>query len=246
MAFTPGQVLTAAEMNALEAATLPTGAITMYGASSAPTGYLLCDGTAVNRTTYAALFTAIGTSYGVGNGTTTFNVPNLKGRVPVGLDSGDASFDALGETGGAKTHTLTSSEMPSHTHTGPSHTHTGPSHTHSGPSHTHAGGSHTHAMQHIHIVASRSVNGGTPSGSGNTFLLASGGSYALTGTSDQDPESTSTSGVFNTGAGGTGDTGASGTGDTGASGTGNTGSAGSGSAHNNLQPYITLNFIIKT
>ena len=89
----------------------------MYGGSTAPTGYLLCDGSAVSRTTYADLYTAIGTTYGVGDGSTTFNVPNVKGKVPVGRDNGDTSFDTLGETGGEKTHTLTIAEMPSHTHT---------------------------------------------------------------------------------------------------------------------------------
>ena len=106
MAFTPGQVLTAAQMNALEGATIPTGGVTMYGAGSAPSGWLLCDGTAVSRTTYAALFAVISTTYGVGNGSTTFNLPNLKGKVPVGLDSADTAFDVLGETSGSKTHTL--------------------------------------------------------------------------------------------------------------------------------------------
>ena len=90
----------------------------MFGGSTAPTGYLMCDGSAVSRTTYADLFKAIGTTYGTGDGSTTFNVPNLKGKVPVGRDSGDTSFDTLGETGGAKTVTLTSAQsgLPSHTH----------------------------------------------------------------------------------------------------------------------------------
>jgi microcystin-dependent protein len=69
---------------------------------SAPAGWLLCDGAAISRTTYAALFTAIGTKYGVGDGSTTFNVPNLKGKVPIGLDSTDSDFDDRGKTGGEK------------------------------------------------------------------------------------------------------------------------------------------------
>ena len=94
----------------------PAGSISMYAGSTAPTGYLLCDGSAVSRTTYADLFTAIGTTYGAGDGSTTFNVPNVKGRVAVGYNSADTSFDALGETGGEKAHTLTVAEMPSHNH----------------------------------------------------------------------------------------------------------------------------------
>jgi microcystin-dependent protein len=83
----------------------PAGMVTQYAGATAPAGWLLCDGSAVSRTTYAALFAALGTSYGAGNGSTTFNVPNLKGRVPVGLDSSQTEFDTRGESGGAKTHT---------------------------------------------------------------------------------------------------------------------------------------------
>ena len=63
----------------------PAGTIVMYGGSSAPSGYLLADGSAVSRTTYADLFTAISTTYGVGDGSTTFNVPDLKSSFPIGL-----------------------------------------------------------------------------------------------------------------------------------------------------------------
>jgi microcystin-dependent protein len=70
------------------------------------------------------LFASIGTNYGAGNGTTTFNLPDLRGRVSVGRDSAQTEFDTLGETGGAKTHTLTTAEMPSHTHVQNPHTHT--------------------------------------------------------------------------------------------------------------------------
>ena len=94
-----------------------TGFISMYAGSTAPTGWLMCDGSAVSRTTYADLYAVIGTTYGAGNGSTTFNVPDLRGRVPVGYKSSDTAFDTLGETGGEKTHTLTTTEMPSHTHT---------------------------------------------------------------------------------------------------------------------------------
>lgn len=91
---------------------LPIGSIKLYAGNTIPDGYLFCDGQAVSRTTYADLFTVIGTTYGSGDGSTTFNLPNLKGRVAVGLDGGDTDFDTLGLTGGSKylqahSHTVT-------------------------------------------------------------------------------------------------------------------------------------------
>ena len=148
---------------------IPAGSITMYGGSTAPTGYLLCDGSAVSRTTYADLFTAIGTTYGTGDGSTTFNVPNVKGKVPVGRDSGDTSFDTLGETGGEKSHTLTVTEMPSHNHSLPN------------------------------------------------YYFTADGAYNVSGSNG-----------------------------TGTAGGAVTGYTGGGGAHNNLQPYIVFNYIIKT
>lgn len=96
--------------------TLPIGAIMPFGSDTIPENWLLCDGSAVSRTTYQDLFNTIGTTYGTGDGFTTFNLPNLKGKIPVGKDSNDTAFDTLGETGGEKTHTLTVQEMPSHNH----------------------------------------------------------------------------------------------------------------------------------
>jgi len=92
---------------------LPTGAIVQYAGSSAPTGYLLCNGAAVSRTTYASLYTVIGTTYGTGDGSTTFNLPNLKDKFVLGKGS---TYATLAATGGAATHTLTTSEMPTHLH----------------------------------------------------------------------------------------------------------------------------------
>lgn len=100
----------------------PIGVMQAYGGAAAPTNWLLCDGTAVSRTTYAKLFTALSTAYGVGNGTTTFNLPDLRGRVPMGVDgaaarvtaasTNGANADTLGGVGGAETHTLTAGQLP--------------------------------------------------------------------------------------------------------------------------------------
>ena len=102
----------------------PAGSIMMYAATSAPTGYLLCDGSNVNRTTYSVLFAAIGTNYGVGDGSDTFGLPNLEGRFPIGYDG---STYNLNGTGGALTDTptlsgtnagtaLTTAQLAAHSH----------------------------------------------------------------------------------------------------------------------------------
>jgi microcystin-dependent protein len=156
--------------------TEPPGVMKLWPTATPPTGYLICDGAAVDRVTYAALFTVLGTAYGVGDGSTTFNIPNLKGRVPAGFDSGQVEFDALGETGGAKTHTLSTAEMP----------------------------------QHQHATDSLGRN-----------LLWFPGSLGTVGVG----AGTNTTGV---GAGEMTDL------------------QGGGQAHNNLQPYVVLNYIIKT
>lgn len=145
------------------------GSIVMWGAAVAPVGYVLCDGAAISRIVYATLFALIGTTYGSGDGTTTFNVPNMKGKVVVGFNSAETEFDALGETGGAKTHTLSTAEMPSHNHGLPTR-------------------------------ASGNTTFGIPNSSASSY------NYNV---------------LYSASEGG-------------------------GGSHNNLQPYITLNFIIKT
>ena len=118
--------------NAITAAKLASGAafvsgmVMTHAGTTAPSGWVLCYGQAISRTTYADLFTAIGTTYGSGDGSTTFNVPDLRGRVVAGQDDmGGASAnrltspingDTLGASGGSESHTLTLSEIPAHTH----------------------------------------------------------------------------------------------------------------------------------
>jgi microcystin-dependent protein len=92
------------------------GIIEMFAGATAPSGWLLCDGAAVSRTTYSDLFAITSTTYGVGDGSTTFNLPNLNGRVPVGLDTSQTEFDVLGETGGVKSVTLTGAQSGTSVH----------------------------------------------------------------------------------------------------------------------------------
>lgn len=97
-------------MDTIDDRLTPTGAIIMFAGTTAPNAdWLLCDGAAVSRTTFAALFTLISTSFGVGDGSTTFNVPDLRGRAPIGLDNlgsssanriTDTNADSLNNTGG--------------------------------------------------------------------------------------------------------------------------------------------------
>jgi microcystin-dependent protein len=117
----PGVATTAARSDALSATgSLPIiGEIRMYGVASNPTGWLQCDGSTVSRTTYAALFAVIGTTWGSGDGSTTFNLPDLRGRSPIGDGTGTysgATAHPLSQVIGEETHTLTMAEMPSHNH----------------------------------------------------------------------------------------------------------------------------------
>jgi microcystin-dependent protein len=218
---------------------MPTGSLTQFAGSTAPAGWLSCDGANVSRTTYAALFAIIGTTYGAGDGSTTFGLPNMKGRIPVGFDSAQTEFDALGETGGAKTHALTSAEMPSHTHTQNAHNHTQNAHNHTQNAHGHstdAQGFHAHnvgitgsgtsSTSHRHEGTStfaRGINGGTLLG--YNFVTDGQGSHghnitAATPTNNAATATNNATTATNQNTGGNG-------------------------AHNNLQPYIVLNYIIK-
>ena len=162
--WSTGDQVNATDLNMM---VCPAGAVLPYAGNSIPSNWLLCDGSAVSRTTYADLFTAIGTTYGAGDGSTTFNLPDTTGQVIAGYKAADANFGTLGAKVGEATHLLTTTEMPSHSH---------------GLDETGAGGGGT-------FIGMQSSNGSV--------------------------------------------------------GNGNTNYAGGGTAHNNVQPSITMRFIIR-
>lgn len=204
---------------------IPTGTIMDYAGSSAPTGWLFCYGQAISRTTYAALFAALSTTYGVGDGSSTFNLPDLRGRVVAGKDdmggssanrltnqSGGLNGDTLGATGGSETHQLTSGQLAAHTH--------------SVSGTTGAGGAHGHAFRLDVTDNSDSENGG------GGFLVGNDNEQNFSAFTTTTP--TGTNGQQIGGAA-----------DHTHSFSATSGSAGSDTAHNNVQPTFILNKIIK-
>ena len=166
----------------------PTGMVSSYAGSTAPAGWLLCDGSAVSRSTYTTLFQTLGTTYGSGDGSTTFNLPSLNGRVPVGAGTyTDPTLGSVTRTlaasSGEASHTLITGEMPSHNHTD---------------------SGHSHLITHNQTALGSAAL--TPSASG-------------TGTQTTEAVSTGFANIQNTGGGG---------------------------SHNNMQPYLVLNYIVKT
>jgi microcystin-dependent protein len=232
---------------------MPVGSLTAFAGSSAPTGWIVCDGSAVSRATYADLFAVIGITYGTGDGSTTFNLPNLGGRNIIGKGATPAT-DTLGETGGAETHTLTTAQLASHTHSvDPASFNASAA---SAGSHSHtvdpasfdataaSAGSHSHTSDDVYHYD----GGGTDLGVGNT---AGSGDDSTGNAWKTSSRTTSSTGAHThtvavnvpstTSSEHTGHT------HTVAVDVPNTTSttAGSGSAHNILDPYIVLNYIIK-
>ena len=156
------------------------GVIQLYAGSSAPSGWLICNGQAVSRTTYAALFAVIGTTYGAGNGSTTFNVPNLVNKTVRGSNS-------LGKTGGADTVTLTTANMPAHSHgVGSLSTNNTGAHTHTVGTGTRAsGGSSGNYPDAIYGTYDVTINTNSTGAhshtiSGSTASVGSGSAVSIT------------------------------------------------------------------
>lgn len=197
------------------------GDIVWSGSASAPTNHVLCDGTSYSTVTYSELFAKIGYTFG-GSGS-SFQVPDLRGRSPLGANG----TYPLGSAGGAATHTLVLSEIPSHNHTVDSHTHTGPSHTHDMQNHRHDMKNHTHSMT-FYNPGTGSTSGPATTSSGGTTA-----SHSTGGPSDNASDWPSTN---TTGSGGTGATGAA---------TPGTDSKGGDGSHNNMHPYMPLHAYIR-
>jgi microcystin-dependent protein len=183
----------------------PTGAVMDYAGATAPSGWLLCDGTSYSTTTYAALFAVIGYTFG-GSGA-NFNVPDARGRTIIGVGQGTGLTNrVLGGVPGEENHPLTAAELASHTHTA-----------------TSTQGTHTHTATdsgHTHTVTGFP----TPNAAAGTGAYAGSGTQQSGGASAAITVSTVSAGAITTTVTATG----------------------TGNAHNNMQPSLALNKIIKT
>ena len=207
---------------------VPPGVILSFAGSSAPAGYLACDGSNVSRVVYSDLFDVIGVTYGSGNGSTTFTLPNLAGRVPTGVDG--ATFASVGDTGGAETTTLTVDELPSHAHAGT----TDANGVHIHDASTASAGTHTHTTNAI-------------GGQGNPGLAIADGTNTATDTDS----STGELNVWTTASALTVNSAGAHTHDVTVNSNGShthdftTETTGNGQAFSNLAPYLTTLYIIK-
>ena len=202
---------------------VPPGVIWQWGGTNTPAGFLICNGAAVSRTAYAALYVNIGTVYGIGDGSSTFNLPNLQGRVPVGRNTGDSNFASLAQSGGEDAHTLSLNEMPTH------------GHNISDPGHNHG----LNDPGHGHIMYQPNSTCATGQGANNHSCLISNGGYNSDNnmTANSSGYSATPMFVYNN---------STGIGLSGAyTGINATNSSGAGQAHNNLQPYLVMYYIIK-
>jgi microcystin-dependent protein len=219
-----------AQVHANQMAGVPVGAMAMWPAAAAPANWLICDGSSRDTTAYATLFAVIGYTYG-GSGA-NFNLPNLVARLPIGAGSN------LGATGGEATHVLTAAEIPAHVHpiTDPTHTHTvnQTPHGHGDPGHTHGVNDPGHAHDSEWFVSSQygvgnfSPNLPSRGTAGlNTSTNPTGVSIQAAATGIQPNNANVSLAAAATGI------------------TATNANAGGGAAHNNLPPYLAINFIVR-
>lgn len=200
---------------------IPTGIVEMFAGSTAPNGWLICDGSSISRTTYSDLFKVIGTTYGAGNSNNTFTLPDMRGRMPIGVGTGSGlTARTLAATAGAETVTLSESNLPSHTHTATVGTQSA--------NHTHTGTSGDQSVTHTHWFS---------------HTAGTSGSYGLF-----DSATASSSGMPNTGGIQQNHTHSTTTGTESANHTHSVtnSNTGSGTPFSIMPPSIVINFIIKT
>jgi microcystin-dependent protein len=196
----------------------------MYAGTSAPNSdWLICDGSAVSRTTYAGLYAVIGTTFGTGDGSTTFNVPDMRSRMPIGVGTGTGlTARNLAATGGVESVTLTSAQSgnPAHSH---GHTLTPSSNNSSADNLVSSSGNHTHT------VPGRQAPSGTHGHTGTTtFATAASTSTATPYSVTSDNVSTLHShNVYIVGS------------------ISNSTATNAASSHENMTPFLAVNFIIK-
>ena len=164
--MTPANSPKGSAFQAVQPSVIPVGVIEMFAGSTAPNGWLVCDGSTVSRKTYSDLFKIIGTTYGAGNSNTTFTLPDMRGRTPIGVGTGAGlTARTLAATTGAETVTLSASNIPSIT--------TGTQ----SANHTHSGTTSGVSVNHYHQNFSDGVNSGNM-GRAQYGFSALGGGYA--------------------------------------------------------------------
>lgn len=221
----------------------PTGVVLDFAGSTAPSGWLMCDGSAVSRTTYANLFAAIGETWGPGDGVTTFNLPDVADKAAVGA----SGTKPLGTSGGSASVTLTEANLPAHTHD-IDHDHGSFTSATADATHSHGPGSlstdnpggHSHSSGSLTFPRSESTGGaGQFAARGNSTAVADGNVSGSTGSSGGHTHSV-TSGT-------TADASPTHSHSVDVpSYTGTSGSTGSGSAVDVQPPFVAFNKIIKT
>ena len=197
----------------------PVGAITCYAGANEPEGWLFCDGSEVSKVTYSSLFSVVGNNYGSPTNPNNFVLPNLTQKFPLGK----SGSNSLGDSSGNSTITLTTNQLPSHTHTGT----TDASGTHA---HTATDSGHSHSYVDAYFAEN---NGGGENIFGTSAGTDTDNEYRYRTINGDNP--TTSTGYANITVGNSGSH----------THTFTTGSSGSGSSINIMNPYLVLNYIIK-